>query len=307
MDEKKEVETVQESIEEIQPEQEQTIDEVTSSESVTTPEDEKTATRTYKGHSESGFLGAPISWIAMVGALMGALAIVPFLFYPVGGGFTSLGMGIFGPMGGVLLGPWAGALAGTIGGIIGMFISPGAYMFGFVDVALSGAFLCIAWGLMMPKYRKITLIVYPIVMIVGFVLPYHIPGEAGGFIAKEPDYILSYSGGIIAMFMYIFFAKAIWKMMLSPKQGVSLIGYFLINYIATWLWMGPWMYVAYFIARFPVETAIINNWGQHWMTVLPMTITGGLISYFLTRAMKQGNMRKIPGSWATLGTDVDIN
>ncbi len=259
--------------------------------------------RTFKGHSESGLLGAPISWIAMVGALMGALAIVPFLFYPVGGGFTSLGMGVFGPMGGVLLGPWAGAVAGAIGGVIGMFISPGAYMFGFVDVLLSGAFLCIAWGLMMPKYRKIALVVYPVVLLIGILVPYHFPGAAGGFAVKEPDWMLSYAGGWIGMFIYILFAKPIWKMMLSTTKWVSFVGYCLLNYCATWLWMMPWMYVAYLIARFPLETAIINNWGQHWMTVLPMTITGGLISFFLTNAMKQGNMRKIPGSWATLGTE----
>lgn len=258
-----------------------------------------TKERSFEARSASGIFGAPISWVAMVGALMGALSIVPFLFYPVGGGYTSLGMGIFGPMGGVLLGPWAGAIAGTIGGIIGMFISPGAYMFGFVDVALSGAFLCIAWGLMMPKFRKVTLIVYPAVLLLGILVPYHIPGEAGGFIGEEPAWILSYTGAWIGLFMYVFFAKRIWKMMASAKKTVSFIGYLLLNYIATWLWMMPWMYVAYLIARFQFDMAIVNNWGQHWMTALPMTFTAGLISFFLTKAMKQSNLRRVPGSWLT--------
>jgi hypothetical protein len=267
-------------------------------------EKDTTQERTFEAKSASGIFGAPISWVAMVGALMGALSIVPFLFYPVGGGFTSLGMGIFGPMGGVLLGPWAGAVAGTIGGLIGMFISPGAYMFGFVDVALSGAFLCIGWGLMMPRYRKITLVVFPIVMILGWIIPYHWPGPGAGFVGTEPAYFFSYTGGWIALLMYIFFAKQIWKLMASTKGWMSFVGYLLINYIATWFWMSPWMYVAYLIARFPFDVAVVNNWGQHWMTALPMTLTGALISFFLVRAMKQGNMRRVPGSWLTFEEDL---
>ena len=104
--------------------------------------EDKTGTeeRVFEAVSAAGIFGAPISWVALVGALMGALAIVPFIFYPFGGGFMSAGMGVFGPIGGMLLGPWAGAIAGFIGGFIGMMISPGAYPLGFVDVFLSGVF-----------------------------------------------------------------------------------------------------------------------------------------------------------------------
>ena len=45
---------------------------------------------------------------------------------------------IFGPLAGMILGPWAGAIAGLIGGLIGMFISPGSYPLGFIDVQSGG-------------------------------------------------------------------------------------------------------------------------------------------------------------------------
>jgi hypothetical protein len=260
--------------------------------------------RDFQARSASGIFGAPISWVSMIGALMGALAIVPFLFYPVGGGYTSLGMGIFGPMAGILLGPWAGGVAGLIGGLIGMFIAPGAYMFGFVDVFLSGVFLPLAWGLVLPKFRKIGLIVFPLVMIAGAIYPYYWPGAAAGV---EPEttagYFLSYAGGWLALLMYLFAFKPIWNLVRSPDSKKSFIGYFLVMYMANWFWMSPWMYVAYGIARFPLQVAIVNTWGQAWMTAIPMALTSALISFFLIRAMKQGNLRRVPGSYLTLDED----
>lgn len=260
--------------------------------------------RDFRARSASGIFGAPISWVAMIGALMGALSIIPFLFYPVGGGYTSLGMGIFGPMAGILLGPWAGGIAGFIGGLIGMFISPGAYMFGFVDVFLGGVFLPLAWGLVLPKYRKIGLIVFPLVLIIGAIVPYYWPGASIGVEqATDLTYVASYAGGWLALAMYFFAFKPIWNLARSKDSKKKFIGYLLVMYMANWFWMAPWMYVGYTIARFPYEVAILNNWGQAWMTALPMTLTSGLIAFFLVRAMKQGNLRRVPGSWLTVEED----
>ena len=111
--------------------------------------------REFVGKGMAKIFGAPISWIALFGALMGAMAIVPMLFYPTGGGFASAGMVIFGPLSGLILGPFAGLIAGLIAGIIGMFISPGSYPLGFVDAFFSGGLLPLMWGLVHPRYRKI--------------------------------------------------------------------------------------------------------------------------------------------------------
>lgn len=263
--------------------------------------------RDFQAKSSAGIFGAPISWVAMFGALIGALSIVPFLFYPVGGGFTSVGMGIFAPIAGMLLGPWAGAVAGTIGGLIGMFISPGAYMFGFVDVFLSGASLPLAWGLMLPKYRKFGIAYFILVMIGAVVIPYHWPGKMLGLVGSEPTNILSYTSGWIALAAYLLLAKPIWNLMRSENNTRKFIGLLLINFLAVHVWMEPWMYVAYGIARFPFQVAITNTIGQTWATALPMTLTSTLIGFFLLRAMKQGNLRRVPGSYLSFDDEYKPN
>jgi hypothetical protein len=149
--------------------------------------------RDFAGRGMARIFGAPISWVALFGALMGALSIVPMIFYPFGGGFASAGMVVFGPLSGVILGPWAGAIAGIIGGLIGMFISPASYPLGIVDVFLSGAFLPLAWGLSHPRYRKIFIPVFIIAFLLHLVIPYIWPGPAGGFDAINiGSYLLSF-------------------------------------------------------------------------------------------------------------------
>ena len=60
------------------------------------PKDED---REFSGRGMASIFGAPISWVALFGALMGALSIVPMIFYPFGGGFASAGMVVFWPHG----------------------------------------------------------------------------------------------------------------------------------------------------------------------------------------------------------------
>ena len=141
----------------------------------------KEGDREFTGRGMATIFGAPISWIALFGALMGALSIVPMIFYPFGGGFASAGMLVFGPLAGLILGPWAGAVAGLIGGLIGMFISPGSYPLGLIDVMLSGMLLPIFWGLAKPYYRKIYIPFVILWIIYYFLTPFYFPGEAGGF------------------------------------------------------------------------------------------------------------------------------
>ena len=91
----------------------------------------KEGDREFTGRGMASIFGAPISWIALFGALMGALSIVPMIFYPFGGGFASAGMLVFGPLAGLILGPWAGAIAGLIGGLIGILVGVGgSWLFG---------------------------------------------------------------------------------------------------------------------------------------------------------------------------------
>src|SRR3989304_733929 len=96
----------------------------------------------------SSIRGAPLSWVALFGALTGVGSLIPVVAYPMGGGYASLSTIVLFPVTGLFLGPWAGLVAGLIGGIIGMFVAPGAYPMGPMDVALSGAMAPFVVGLL---------------------------------------------------------------------------------------------------------------------------------------------------------------
>ena len=84
-----------------------------------------------------GYGGASIAFIAVYGAILGALALVPIFPYFGGGGFIPLSV-IFTAIGPLVLGPIGGIIAAVIGGFIGMFVSPAMFPLGLLDVLLTG-------------------------------------------------------------------------------------------------------------------------------------------------------------------------
>ena len=262
------------------------------------PETPGSQEREFKATSAVAIFGAPISWVALFGALIGALAVVPFVFYAEGGGFMSAGMGIFGPVTGVMLGPWAGFIAGFIGGVIGMMISPGAYPLGFVDVLLSGALLPLTWGLMQPKYRKLLLVYFPINTFLNWFFPYHWPAEALGLTqAREPEWLIVNHWAFLGLIVFVFFAPSIWRMYESEKRGTSLFGLVLNMFMASVLWAMPWIYPYSALIRFPYEGAILTAFTQWTNTLIPITVTSSVVTLFLIRAVRRGKLRVVPNSW----------
>lgn len=252
----------------------------------------------YEAKSSVSFFGAPIAWVALFGALIGALSIVPMLFYVTGGGFMSVGMGIFAPIAGIMLGPWAGFAAGTIGGVIGMMISPASYPLGFVDVLLSGSFMPLAWGLLQPKYRKLVLLLYPILTLGLWLVPYYLPGSAGGFSkALEPQYLISTNYGWVGLLLFLFGAPMIWKLLESENKQKAIVGLALNSFMACVLWAMPWFYLYYWLLRFPVEELMLMNTLAWINPTIPVVLAGTPIAYFLLRAMLKGNLRVVPNSW----------
>jgi hypothetical protein len=252
----------------------------------------------FEAKSAVAIFGAPISWVALFGALIGALSIVPLLMYPFGGGFMSAGMGVFGPITGILLGPWAGAVAGTIGGFIGMMISPAAYPLGFVDVVLSGVLLPFSWGLLVPKHRKLCLVLFPIHAFVYWLFPYHWPANAAGLTeANEPQWILGINWTWLSALVFIFLAPTLWRWMQSESRGKYLVGLVINCWMAAALWAMPWVYPYSYLVRYPYEVAILGFVTSWVNTLLPVTAISSIIGYFLIRAVLKGSLRKVPGSW----------
>ena len=260
--------------------------------------------REFTGRGMATIFGAPISWIALFGALMGALSIVPMIFYPFGGGYASAGMVIFGPMAGLILGPWAGAVAGLIGGLIGMFISPGSYPLGLIDVFLSGVFLPIFWGLAKPHYRKIYIPWVILWIVYYFLTPFYIPGQAAEFGAvRQPMYTLSFIWGPLGWSFLILMQKRLARWMKDVKAGKRLIGYILYMVGPCSAWLLPWIGVYFWALKYPPETAELNNWVAWYFYILPISVATGVVAMLLIRALEKSGLRRVPGSILDPNTD----
>jgi hypothetical protein len=253
--------------------------------------------REFKGAGMATIFGAPISWIALFGALMGALSIVPMIFYPFGGGYASAGMVVFGPLSGMILGPWAGAIAGVIGGLIGMFISPASYPLGLIDVFLSGMLLPLIWGLAHPRYLKIFAPAMLVYIGICFLFPYYVPGEAGGFAPlKQPDFLLSYIWAPLGLLSAIFLQRRFMKGMTSEGFVTRLSSFILYNFAPVTFWLMPWIGFYFFFLQYPPELATLNFVVAWWFYILPIAVASGIVAMLMVRALERSGLRHVPGS-----------
>jgi len=253
--------------------------------------------REFVGKGMAKIFGAPISWVALFGALMGAMSIVPMLFYPTGGGFASAGMVIFGPLSGLILGPFAGLISGLIAGIIGMFISPGSYPLGFVDAFFSGGLLPMMWGLVHPRYRKFGIWFFAANIVVHFLVPYVIPGKAAGF---DPLNIGQYAAAnswiFLGYLMYLFASKPLWKAMDSENQFTVIVATVLWMVAPCCAWMAPWEWIYYLFLHYPMGLALFSGINSWWSYLLPVSLAAGLVTALLVRAIKQTGLPHVQGS-----------
>jgi hypothetical protein len=260
--------------------------------------------REFTGRGMASIFGAPISWIALFGALIGALSLVPMIFYPFGGGFASAGMIIFGPLAGLVLGPWAGGVAGIIGGLIGMFISPGSYPLGLIDVMLSGALLPVFWGLAKPYFHKIYIPWTVLWILYYFFVPFYVPGQAAGFGAvRQPMYTLSFIWGPLGLIFVILMQKTLLKWMKDPGAGKRLAGYILYMAGPTSAWLLPWIGVYFWALNYPPQTAELNNWVAWYFYIIPISVATGVVAMLLIRALEKSGLQRVPGSILDTATD----
>jgi predicted membrane protein len=257
--------------------------------------------REYEGRGMATVLGAPISWVALFGALIGALSIVPMLFYLSGGGYVSAGMIIFAPLAGIVLGPWAGFVAALIGGLIGMFLSPASYPLFIIDANLSGSFIALFWGLAADrKYAKffVPWAVFWILFV--WIVPYRnaLGVDAQFGTPSEPAYTLSWLWAYAGLALLIVNALAggfLWRWARDPASDrVRLfLGVLGVSFIACTSWMVPWIGVYNWRLGFPIETANAVNYGAWIGYVVPIAVASSVVITLSIVALRRSGLRRM--------------
>jgi hypothetical protein len=269
-----------------------------------------TEVRRYEGRGMATILGAPISWVAIFGALVGGLSFVPMLFYLTGGGFVSAGMIIFAPMAGVVLGPWAGFLAGLVGGLIGMFLSPGSYPLGPIDANLSGSFIALSWGL--TGHRRYLKFFVPWTLfwiIFCLIVPYRTSLWVGGEFGQvtEPAYTLSWLWAYVGLALLLVNAALggpLWRWVRQPEAerqallfGLLPVKMFLgvlgLAFAACTSWMVPWIGVYNWLLKFPADVATSVNYGAWIGYAIPISLASAVVNTLAIVAIRRAGLRRV--------------
>ena len=253
--------------------------------------------REFTGSSLSSIFGGPLSWVAMFGALTAVGSLIPVLVYPLGGGYYSLSHVLLFPLAGYLLGPWAGFIAAGIGATIGLFIAPGAYPLGVIDVVLFGAIFGLSYGLLARRWRALMLIWWLFSFPIIFIFPYRWPGPAQGFSPPaEPAYSLSWS-----WFALVFLIWLVWAY--SPlgywvgrnrKFPLQIVGFILTSLMGGVLPNGIGGALYYYVLKKPVQVAILENWQS--LPLFAAAIVIGVVVFALFQALGRTGLRRVSGS-----------
>jgi len=245
--------------------------------------------------------GAPISWVALFAAICAVTTLIPFYFYVTGGGYVSAASGLFMPLAGQVLGPWAGTIAASVGGLVGMFIAPGAFPLGLVDVILSATIFGLSAGLMAKKWRWYFLAWWIINLAMVFLYPFRIPGQAAGLPApEEPAYTLSWTYVLVAFVLWLILGPLTtdllskWARRGSPR-GLQILSLFLIAYIARSSIQPAWSLPYNHIFNWPPDWVVIDNWVSIPTYVLDWVGTCAL-ALVVFPALWRARLRQVPGS-----------
>lgn len=245
--------------------------------------------------------GAPISWTALFAAICAVTSLIPFYFYVTGGGYISLGSGLFMPLAGQVLGPWAGTIASFVGGLVGMFIAPGAFPLGLIDIILSAAIIGLSAGLIAKRWRWVFLAwwIFNILLIIFY--PFRIPGEAAGIAPpEEPTYTLSW--------WYVFLGFITW-LVLGPLTtnllhkwakedspvALQTIALILMGFITRTSMQPLWALPYNHILEWPSDWVSFDNTVSLPTYVLNWIGTG-LLALVVFRALWRAKLRRVPGS-----------
>jgi hypothetical protein len=244
--------------------------------------------------------GASIAWVTLYGALCGVTSLVPIFPYVGGGGYVPLTTP-FSAIAPLLLGPLGGVVAALIGGVIGMFVAPAAYPLQVVDVVLNAALPAFLVALMIRDDRlwKITVPLFIVVGIAGWLVPFYVPGAAAGF-GRVPEPLYFIMAALYWVPSTIIAAtplgtRLIPRWVRSEKRGERYGGVFLAVVAAMFVWWLPWTRPYWYLFNFSAELGVATHIAYSWWVPALSAITA-VITIPIVEALERSGLPKIQGA-----------
>ena len=245
--------------------------------------------------SQAALFGVPISWIAMVAAILGGSSLIPLFFFAGGGGYTSLGYALV-PLMGLVLGPYGGFIAGLIGGLIAWAIMPAAVLGGPITVFLDWAMVPLIVGLIINKKWHIAVALQILAIVFYNVFPWYIPGPPTFATPAQPFYFLSGYWYYTGLILTLVTGRKIPEWIRSNDKLRVAISLIILEWASNEAMecMG-WAWYAYLFFLPPDFVAFVSAFAVPWQRILTLIVVVG-IGVPLLEGLKKSGLRKIPGS-----------
>jgi hypothetical protein len=206
-------------------------------------------------------------------------------------------------IGTLILGPVGGIVAALVGGIIGMFIAPGAFPLGIVDATLvvmfPAVFVALALNMGSKKYKWIFVAWQVLMTVIFFVALYLYPGVVGGWppISTESYFVSTLYFWLLPLIVLLspLGTKYIHNWARSSDAKQRTIGVFLGSWMAMNGWyISPSYWVYWILFAFPSPLLYLMSWGIYswYMPLFAVLIT--VITVPLAEALRRSGMAKPP-------------
>lgn len=238
--------------------------------------------------------GAPVSWVALMGALLGGGSIIPLIYYIEGGGYHSLSYAVIAIVA-CLLGPWGAAVAAAIGGAIALFLAPGTTIDGILWNFIGPALLA---GLIVNKKWKWIFWV-PLLGIVWYEFtPWYWPTYSA--MGALPQPFLAFSPWYDAMSLPLLLTvgrNMVPNWIKGNDKTKMFFGLMLLHWMAAqamhlWGWT-TWLMFFYPIPAYVV--AVLEATSVPFERVM-LQVISGVIGVPLLLSLRKSGLRRIPGA-----------
>ena len=192
--------------------------------------------------------GARVSYVVVLGAVIGVLSFVPFSIALSAGSSFPMAQGVY-PLTGLLLGPWGGAVASALGSLVGVFLAPHTAGLPWLTVAGSALGAMAAGCLVSRGNRILGLGISAWVLLEVLMFQVHAVGSNG---VRLSVFCEAYAAHGVAILVFVLPTR---RMVAALIESSDLRRVWLGLFIGTWCASGIMMlsesFVSYYLFNWP--------------------------------------------------------